>query len=104
MAAPTYVSQSNDEGILRMTTGQFTTDATDTATITLGFKPRFISVVDETTQATYIWQTEMAAVDILKRVDNGDATMDTTQLITASARSFTFVPEANKTYDWVAFG
>ena len=104
MAAPTYVSQSNDEGILRMSTGQFTTDATTTATITLGFKPRFISVIDESTQVSYLWQTEMAAVDILKRVDNGDATMDTTQVITASDRSFTFVPEANKTYDWVAFG
>ena len=104
MAAPVYVSQNNGSEALRMTTGQFTTDATDTATITLGFQPRFVEIIDETTQETYIWVDVMAAVDILQRVDAGTAAMDTTQVLTASGRSFTFVPKANKTYDWVAIG
>ena len=104
MAAPTYVSQTNGVEALRMSTGQFTTADTTTAEITLGFKPRFIRIVDETTQEDYTWIDVMAAADILQRVDAGTAAMDTTQVITASDRSFTFVPKASKTYDWVAFG
>jgi hypothetical protein len=104
MAAPTYVSQNNGEGFVRLATGEFTTDATDTATITLGFKARFVRVVDETTQEDYTWISTMGATDILQRVDAGTAAMDTTQILTAGDRSFTFVPKANKTYSWAAFG
>jgi hypothetical protein len=104
MAAPTYVAQSNATELTRMTTGQFTTDATTAASITLGYTPRYIQIVDETTQAFYVWNENNAAVDILKVADAGTLTLDTTQVITSSDNGFTFVPEANKTYDWVAFG
>lgn len=104
MTAPTYVSQNNSLEMVRMSTGEFTTADTTTATITLGFKPRFINIVDETTQENYAWIETMAATDILQRVDAGTAAMDTTQVITASDRSFTFVPKASKTYSWVAMG
>lgn len=104
MTAPTYVSQNNSLEPVRMATGEFTTADTTTATLTLGFKPRFINVIDQTTQESYMWLETMAAVDILQRIDAGDAAMDTTQVITASDRSFTFVPKASKTYSWVAMG
>lgn len=104
MAAPVYVTQTNGIEVTKMATGQFTTDATTTASITLGFTPRHIQIIDETTQETYIWIEQMGATDILQRVDAGTAAMDTTQIITASETGFTFVPKANKTYDWVAFG
>lgn len=104
MTAPTYVSQTNGEGFTRMATGEFTTADTTTAEITLGFKPRRIDIIDESTQETYVWISTMGATDILQRIDNGTAAMDTTQVITAGDRGFTFVPKASKTYSWCAIG
>ena len=104
MTAPTYVAQTNAIEITKMATGQFTTADTTTAEITLGFEPRHIVIIDETTQEEYVWIDQMAATDIHQRVDNGTAAMDTTQIITASDTGFTFVPKASKTYDWVAYG
>lgn len=104
MAAPTYVSQNNGEGFMRLATGEFTTDATTTAELTTGFKPRFIKIIDETTQEEYSWISTMGVTDIHQRVDNGTSAMDTTQIITAGDRGFTFVPKASKTYSWAAFG
>lgn len=103
--AITYVAQTNPSQAMQIATGQFTSDGSaGTASITLGFSPRFIRIVDETTQEDYTWIDVMGAVDVLQRVDAGTAAMDTTQLVTASGRTVTFVTKASKTYDWVAIG
>lgn len=104
MPAPTYVTQSNATELTRLATGQFTTADTTTASITLGFQPRYIKIIDETTQEEYVWIEAMGTTDIHQRIDNGTSAMDTTQIITASETGFTFVPKASKTYDWAAFG
>jgi hypothetical protein len=102
--AITYVTQNNATESLRMTSGEFTTTDTSTASLTIGYKPRFIRIVDESTQEDYTWIDVMGTGNILQRVDAGTAAMDTTQLVTASSTGFTFVPKASKTYTWVALG
>lgn len=108
--AVTYTALNPAQELTRLATGEFAT--TDTTTVdysaagthALGFKPRVIILWDETTQSTYHWSENMGATNILKEADDGTQTLDTTQVITASAHGFTFVPEASKTYQFAAWG
>ena len=103
--AVTYVAQSNASEITRMTTGQFTTTDASTATITLGYTPRLVILLEETAPGHYIWAENMTASKIIKTVAAGTVTLDTTQLVTATDNGFTFVPiNASDTYTWVAYG
>ena len=67
---------SNSSGIVNFASGSFTSDNTDT-TVTLGFVPRWVKVVNSTD--TIVWEKieGMAAVDSIKTVTAGTTTIDT---------------------------
>ena len=105
--AVTYVSQTNAAEITRMASGNFTVTDASLVTITLGYRPRMVVLTEETVPARYVWTDSLASptTTILKEVAAGTTTLDTTQVFTATATGFTFVPVAGTdTYSWVSFG
>ena len=55
----------------------------------LGFKPRYVKVVNETDRITEEWFEGMAAAEGILRIANGTATLITSNGITVSDRGFT---------------
>jgi len=101
-------TQKPADGVVRMMTGRYLTDATAAAiTITCGFKPRVVIVKNVTSGDSYEWYEGMAAASAYKRVTAGDATIITTLGITVSDGSFiigfdTDVNVINEQLSWVA--
>ena len=98
---------SNAAGVVNVASGAFTSDNTDT-TVSLGFVPRWVKVVNSTD--TIVWEKleGMAAVNSVKTVAAGTTTIDTGSAIIINADG-TMVLEAAtvgsaKAISWIAIG
>lgn len=105
MATDTATSQSM--GVVNFATGSFTGDGTAT-TVTLGFKPRLVHLINVTDRIQQIWHEDMAATTTLNTVAAGTATADTGTLISSPTEK-TFLIAAGaavsaKAYVWSAWG
>ena len=99
----TVYATSNSESIVNFASGSYTSASSDT--ITLGFVPRFIQIVNSTDAAVYTKQEGMAAAASVKVVTGGTQTVDTTPLITINTDgTVTVAIAASKALSWVAFG
>lgn len=108
----TDTATSNSEGVVNMAVGSFTGAGAD-VDVTLGFKPRYIKLINLTDRTTYEITADMVASHALKTVAAGTTTDDTAGILlrdgqsSAGYRGF-FVPAAiaitAKALHWVAFG
>ena len=91
--------------------GRYLTSSTAAAIVlTLGFKPRWVRVINEAaSSSSFEWYEGMADASALKRALAGDITVVTTLGITPSASGFTIgldtdVNVINEQLDWIAIG
>lgn len=110
MAIDTATSQ--DGGVSNLACGSFTGDGTIT-TVTLGFQPRRVELINVTDRISQVWQEGMAATTTLNTAADGVRTANTSSLLvprTASAdgyRGFSVAAAAAvnaKAYVWSAWG
>lgn len=103
-------TQSSGDGVARVATGRYLTDATAAAiTITCGFTPKYVKVVNNTSADWYEWFEGMAAASAHKTVAAGTGTAITTLGITTSTSGFvigldTDVNVINEQISWIAIG
>lgn len=99
-------SQTNAVELSRMASGSYLDDAAspDAASITLGFDPRFIRVVNETDRIMFEWCEGNDSAKGVKTVAAGTRTLETSGLITVSNDVIGFPVLQNKQYRWQAFG
>lgn len=89
--------------------GSYLTDGTAAAfTITVGFKPRYVLVVNETSRDREEWFEGMTDAYAIKRVAAGTGTLITSLGITVSSSGFTVgldtdVNVTNEQIRWMAF-
>lgn len=97
--------------LLRMATGTYL----DTGTVAayqytdLGFKPRYVKVINETSGDTIEWIEGMADAEGYKRVAAGTGALVTSNGITVGERGFTLgldtdINVTSEQVSWVAFG
>ena len=108
----TDTATSNSEGVVNMAVGSFTGAGAD-VDVTLGFKPRYLKLINLTDRTTYEITGDMTASHALKTVAAGTVTDDTAGILlydgqsSAGYRGF-LVPAAiainTKALHWVAFG
>lgn len=97
-------------GVNNVATGRYITSSTAAAiTITLGFTPRFIRVINNTSSDTEEWCEGMAAASAQKKVAAGTTSLITTNGITVSDKTFiigldTDINVINEQLSWVAIG
>jgi len=95
----------------RMATGTYL----DTGTVaayeytTLGFQPRYVKVINETSGDTMEWIEGMANAEGYKRLAAGTGALVTSNGITVGARGFTIgldtdINVQSEQVSWVAFG
>lgn len=97
---------SQDMGVSNCASGSFTSDNTPT-TVTLGFKPRWIKVVNSTDVIVWEKIEGMAAANSVKTVTAGTTTVDTGSAITIADNGFVLSQTAvgnSKAISWVAIG
>ena len=104
-------TQSTESGVCNIAVGRYITSDTAAAfTITTGFKPRYVKVVNlAATGGSLEWFEGMADASALKRVTAGDFTLITTLGITVAEGGFTVGLDAdinviNEQLSWIAFG
>jgi hypothetical protein len=93
-------------GIANFASGSFTSDNTATV-VTLGFKPRWIKVVNSTDVIVWEKVEGMAAANSIKTVTAGTTTVDTGSAVLIADYSFTISATAagnSKAISWVAIG
>jgi len=97
--------------VANIAVGRYLTSSTAAAiTITCGFKPRWVRVINEAaSSSSFEWYEGMADASALKRALAGDITVVTTLGITPSASGFTIgldtdVNVINEQLDWIAIG
>lgn len=93
-------------GIANFASGSFTSDNTATV-VTLGFKPRWIKVVNSTDVIVWEKVEGMAAANSIKTAAAGTTTVDTGSAILIADYSFTISATAagsSKAISWVAVG
>ena len=76
----TVNATSNSESIVNFASGSYTSASSDT--ISLGFVPRWVKIVNATDAATYEKLEGMAAAACVKTVTAGTTTIDTSGLVT----------------------
>lgn len=100
-------SQSNGVERIQMANGSYLDDAgsPEDATITLGFNPRVIQVVNETDRITNEWYEGQADGYAVRTVAAGTRTLATSggPTVGSDNRSFTFPVLQNKQYRWAAY-
>lgn len=101
-------TQTNSNGVVNVAFGKLVTDATTATaqTITLGFTPKYVKLVNLTDRITDEWFEGMASASSLHAVATGVLTLETTNGIAVSGPSFTLTAVtlvASKTYAWVAY-
>lgn len=110
MATDTPTTQA--QGIVNFASGSFTGDGTVT-TISLGFQPRHIELINVTDRISQTWVEGMAATTTLNTAADGVRTANTSSLIVPrtavadSYRGFSIAAAAAvnaKAYVWVAYG
>lgn len=106
-------SQSNHH-VRNVAVGRYIESGTAVAfTITTGFKPRYVKIVNETGICMAEWFEGMAAASAVKTVDSGAGTTDiiriTTNGITANNNGFTVGVDTDinvtaEQLNWIAMG
>lgn len=103
----TVGATSKSAGIVNVSSGSFTSDNTATV-VSLGFKPRWIKVVNSTDNIHWEKLEGMAAANSAKRVADGTGTIDTGSAIVINTDgTFTLSQTAvgsSKAISWVAIG
>jgi hypothetical protein len=99
--------QSNTTGVTNYAVGKIVTSSATAAaaTISLGFTPRYVRVVNLTDRITDEWYEGMASASSLHAVAAGTLTLETTNGIAVSGPSFTLTATtlvASKTFYWEA--
>ena len=108
MALTSTVNFPNN--VLRLANGTFLEDGTAVALkIVVGFKPKYVRVVNETSRDGYEWFEGMADAEAVKFVAAGTRTIITTLGITPAADGFTVgldldVNVVNEQISWIALG
>jgi len=104
-------TQVNPLNLVRMASGRYHDTAAAEFTITCGFKPRYVKVVnvDATGLSSMEWFEGMANDSCVETITNGTITVDTTEGITVSASGFTVavnteVVIADEQLTWIALG
>jgi hypothetical protein len=98
------------ENTLRMATGRYLdTGAVAAYTFTLGFQPRYVRVINNTSGDEYSWVEGMTADYAFKRVAGGTGSQTTSLGITVTSRGFTMgldldVNVTSEQVSWVALG
>jgi hypothetical protein len=106
-------SQSSNH-VRNVAVGRYIESSTAVAiTITTGFRPRYIKIVNETGLCMEEWFEGMAAASAVKTVDSGTGTTDivriTTNGITVTSNGFTIgvdtnINVTNQQLNWIAMG
>lgn len=103
----TVAASSQAMGLTNFASGSFTSDNTATV-VTLGFKPRWVKVVNTTDVIVWEKIEGMAAVNSVKTVTAGTTTIDTGSAILINADgTITLSATAvgnSKAISWVAIG
>lgn len=87
MATDTATAKS--AGIVNFSTGSFTGDGTATS-VTLGFVPRYVHLINVTDRIEQIWHDEMAATTTLNRDAAGVGTANTGTLVRGTTSADTY--------------
>ena len=74
------VATSKSAGVVNMSTGSFT-GAGAIVTVTLGFVPRRVHLINVTDRIEQVWQEGMAATTTLNRDATGAGTANTSSLV-----------------------
>lgn len=98
---------TNSGGVVNFATGQLDPTANEAITVTLGFKPRHIRLVNE--DLVEVWEKFEGMVDAaaIKTVTGGTTTYDTGSAIVIDANGFTVSSTAAGNGDnviWAAWG
>lgn len=104
-------TQNNAVEITRIATGSYTDDAATPAApeLTLGFTPKYVKMINETTLVIQEWFGGMGDADAFQTADTGAGTTDLSKLttggITVSGGTVTLpAPAQNNVLRWVAMG
>lgn len=103
----TVAATSKAASITEFSSGSFTSDNTAT-TVTLGFKPRWVKVINSTD--TIVWEKieGMAAANSVKTVGAGTTTIDTGSAILINTDGTITLSQtavgSSKAISWVAIG
>ena len=109
--AVTQSQSKNPASVANVAVGRYIDTGTAAAiTITTGFKPRWIRVLNEAaSSSSFEWFEGMADAAAIKRALAGDLTVVSTNGITVSASGFTIgldtdVNVSSEQLDWIAIG
>ena len=103
------ITQTQSAALLdapQVANGSFLDDAASPAaiSITLGFTPKYVRVVNQTTRVMYEWFEGMTAAHALKTVAAGTRTAETSGGITVTSKGFSApAPAQNDQIRWQAF-
>lgn len=102
-------TQKNFDTVPRYASGAYLDDAGSPAafTVTLGFSPKYIRVVNLTDRDEWEWFDGMTSGHALKRVAAGTGTAETSNCISVDTSAGTFtlgsgIVEQNKQFYWLA--
>jgi hypothetical protein len=98
-------TQSNAQESTRVAQGSHLDDAgsPDAISVTVGFTPRYVQVVNQTTRVTFEWYEGMTAAHAVKTIANGTRSAETSGGITVSGGTITMpAPAQNDQIRWVA--
>jgi hypothetical protein len=101
-----HTATSESAGVVNFSSGSITSDNT-AATVTLGFTPRWVKVVNSTDVIVWEKLEGMAAANSVKTVTAGTTTIDTGSAILLATGGFTISATAAgnaKALSWVAMG
>lgn len=103
-------TQSAPNDVNNVAVGRYLTDATAAAiTVTVGFKPRYVKIVNVTSGDSEEWFEGMAAASGFKKVAAGTHSLITSNGVTVGDRTFiigldTDVNVINEQLSWMAIG
>lgn len=98
-------AQTNAIEMSRVATGSHADDASSPAavSVSVGFTPRYVLFLNQTTRVQYEWFEGMTAAHALKTAANGTRTAETSGGITVSGGTITMpAPAQNDQIRWVA--
>lgn len=100
----------NNDGVARVATGAYITSSTAAAfTLTIGFKPKYVHIWNETSGDEIEWNENMADAEGFKRVAAGTGALVTSNGITPTTHGFTVgldtdINVINEQLSWLAIG
>jgi len=96
--------------VTNVAAGRYITDGTAAAfIITVGFQPRYVHVINNTSRDEIVWFEGMADASANKRIAAGTGTLITTLGITVSSSGFTVgldtdINVVDEQLSWIAIG